>query len=250
MTDFLTRLAERSLGVGDVVRPRPASLFEPRGATVGAAPLEVEEERVVPAPRPGRGQAARPVDASPTPVRGEAPPSGEPPAAGRRDGGPAGEVRVLEGVTVEPPRAAPAPASHTADAIPRQPEPAKADEPAVDTTLVIEGLPAPAAPAGHAPARTGARPTAQRRRAAPAPPASQTPPAGPPEPGDAHAWPTMPASPMPVRVAEPAEPPVVHVTIGRVDVRAVLPATAPEQPKPRRRPRVTLEEYLRESGRR
>jgi hypothetical protein len=63
----------------------------------------------------------------------------------------------------------------------------------------------------------------------------------------------LPLSAAPERVfAGPSaadEPPVVRVTIGRVDVRAVLPAAQPERARPKRPPRLTLDEYLREGRR-
>lgn len=54
----------------------------------------------------------------------------------------------------------------------------------------------------------------------------------------------VPSAPAP----DAADPQVVRVTIGRVDVRAVLPSAAPERAAPRRRPRMTLDEYLRDGG--
>jgi hypothetical protein len=41
-----------------------------------------------------------------------------------------------------------------------------------------------------------------------------------------------------------AEPPVVTVTIGRVEVRAIVPPPAPERPKADARKALSLEEYL------
>jgi hypothetical protein len=38
------------------------------------------------------------------------------------------------------------------------------------------------------------------------------------------------------------------VTIGRVDVRAVVAPAPAAQPKPRRQPRLTLEDYLRDAN--
>jgi hypothetical protein len=48
------------------------------------------------------------------------------------------------------------------------------------------------------------------------------------------------------RAAAPQERPQVTVTIGRVEVRAVFSPPAPEQPKPRPAPAMSLEEYLKQ----
>ena len=60
MTDFLTRLAERSIGVGELVQPRPASLFEPRAASESPALVEewVEVDVEPSAPAPDREEPA------------------------------------------------------------------------------------------------------------------------------------------------------------------------------------------------
>jgi hypothetical protein len=47
------------------------------------------------------------------------------------------------------------------------------------------------------------------------------------------------------RPRPPDSRPVIHVTIGRVEVRAVQPQPAPQRPAPPR-PKLTLEEYLRQ----
>jgi len=47
-----------------------------------------------------------------------------------------------------------------------------------------------------------------------------------------------------------AEPAPIRIEIGRVDVRAAPPPAAPHGPRPRRAPRLTLERYLRQGGRR
>lgn len=48
-----------------------------------------------------------------------------------------------------------------------------------------------------------------------------------------------------ISVREPEAPPSIRVTIGRVDVRAVMPlAPAPRAPSERKSPRLTLDEYL------
>jgi hypothetical protein len=53
-----------------------------------------------------------------------------------------------------------------------------------------------------------------------------------------------PAVRVPSRRAEPP-PPAIHVTIGRVEVRAVPPAAPPPHPAQPTAPRVSLDEYLR-----
>jgi phage tail sheath protein FI len=40
-------------------------------------------------------------------------------------------------------------------------------------------------------------------------------------------------------------PPVIHVTIGRVDVRAILPAPQTRRTSPQPAPRLSLEDYLK-----
>jgi hypothetical protein len=44
----------------------------------------------------------------------------------------------------------------------------------------------------------------------------------------------------------PKEPPAIHVTIGRVEVRAVMPRVAEPKPAPPSPPKVSLEEYLKQ----
>jgi hypothetical protein len=60
--------------------------------------------------------------------------------------------------------------------------------------------------------------------------------------------PAMRASAQAAREREPAEPSAIHVTIGRVEVRAVVPP-APQQPAPPARkpsPVIPLDDYLRQ----
>jgi hypothetical protein len=48
------------------------------------------------------------------------------------------------------------------------------------------------------------------------------------------------------RPAVEPEPPVIHVSIGRIEVRAVAPAApTPQRPRPPLEPRLSLDEYLR-----
>lgn len=52
----------------------------------------------------------------------------------------------------------------------------------------------------------------------------------------------------PIRSVVSPEPPVIRVTIGRVNVRAVVPPSPPKPPRPAsaREPTLTLEEYLKQ----
>ena len=61
------------------------------------------------------------------------------------------------------------------------------------------------------------------------------------------AAPTLSATPSAaLPLVPPAEPPVIRVTIGRVDIRAIhaAPAVPARAPAPERRPLVSLEAYL------
>jgi hypothetical protein len=146
----------------------------------------------------------------------------------------------------------------------------------------VAGEGAPTTPAGPVPPRPGspAVPVGERSgrvepdRLAPAPPPRLvTPefvlavhaaepvaapaalfPAGPPNAGDIALLPPMPPpAPASPRRGAPAAPPDVHITIGRIEVRAepAAPAPAPAAPRPQPAPRppeppaVTLSAYLR-----
>ena len=218
MSDYLTNLAARALGVAEVARPRP-SLFEPRRG-VAEPPIPAE---------PARGEVEPEVRAPD--VAAEAPPRRQPaePAA----------VREREGTSAPdgdrgPPRvAAPQRAPGRGR---RRPETAP---------------PRPAEP--------GAAPSAARERRAPAAPFEPaaprlgvpTQPARPAELQRPVAAPVLAARPPRPQVAAGDAPaPTVRVTIGRVDVRAVTPEQPPEQKrKPKRAPRMSLDEYLSRPGR-
>lgn len=227
------RLAERSLGVGEVVRPRTASLFE---AAQALEPLELVEEREA-APAPPR--AAR---------RREAVPVSTP-----RDESPAPAAPLSQAVVVE--REAEA-------AVAEQPSPAPSEPlPAAPAPPVAEQATEPLSPArgGERDSNPEAPPpptvvVRDRRPAVRPRPRPQEGVSGSEPQGRVGGSPlALPLSvPAPERFAGPPaadEPPVVRVTIGRVDVRAVLPAAPPERARPKRPPRLTLDEYLREGRR-
>jgi hypothetical protein len=217
MSDYLSRLVARSMGAADVVRPKSASLFEPRDAAPQQLLVEVDIKTSTP-PRASRGEPRASVVEADEPAVGQAEHPGPAPVGhGPRDPG------------TPPVEDAPAPALPP---LPEPVEPAETDAPelAKRTTAILvqaesrEPRLASEAPRSHA---SSARASSPRTL-------SMLP----------------PVSPAPA----PDEPPVVHVTIGRVDVRAVQSAPqAPPAPERDREPeapvRQSLGQYLREGAR-
>jgi hypothetical protein len=219
MSDYLTRLVERSLGVGEVVRPRLQSLFEPRDLepALAGGQIEVSEERL-----------------SPVPIRTPEP---QRPSAQSRS---AEEPRAVPGGLRDPP---------LREAVVEQESPPEqqgwppAVEPAAPEREALVHVDSPAiAQRTKVVVENGARvpraaPPAVEHRAPP-------PTVGPDgillDPLRATEQSLAPAPP------EPVEPPDVRVTIGRVEVRAVLPAPPAERTPRKRAPRMTLDEYLRQ----
>ena len=216
MSDYVSRLVERSMGTANVVRPETASLFEPRDAAPQQLLAEVDVETSA-APRASRGAPqAHAVEADDSPAVRVDDPRPAPVGQGPRDTG------------APPVEDVPAPALPPL----REPiEPAETDAPelAERTTAIL------------------VRAESRQPRPARATPESRTQ-GGAASPGTLSMLP--PISPGP----EPGEPPVVHVTIGRVDVRAVQsappapPATSRDR-EPEAPPRQTLGEYLRKGAR-
>jgi hypothetical protein len=213
VSDYVSRLVARSTGAANVVRPETASLFEPRDAAPQQVLTEVDAEAIDPAP----------------------------PRA------PSGEPRVPTAAAV--PEEAPGPAA--VDEPPREPGTPQAEEaagPAVEPALDAAEAPPPE-PAERT---TSILVEAQSRRARPtsaAPPQIAHARAARATPSRSPLSVLPPASPAPA----PDEPHVVHVTIGRVDVRAVqsVPPAPPaaRDREPEARPQQTLGEYLRKGAR-
>jgi hypothetical protein len=143
--------------------------------------------------------------------------------------------------------AAEAPGPAAADRVPREPGAPPVEEVAAPA---VEHGPEPAEPTPREPAErtTSILVEAHSRRTRPASAASRPAPraatARTPSPVPLSVLP--PVSPAPA----PDEPSIVHVTIGRVDVRAVqsvLPAARDREPEAP--PRQTLGEYLRKGAR-
>ena len=215
MSDYLTRLAARALGVAEAARPR-RSIFEPRRAA--AEPLVLE-------PEGGREPEARAERAERTVV---------PPAPLARAGA---EARQASSVTPD------------ADREPsRAGVPRRVPERTARLTRRVSRVPAEAVSV-PADAPQPGTPESLREIEAREP---DVPPREPSAPGARAARvepPLLPLAARPPRTVVPRkEAPLttVRVTIGRVDVRAVSPQPRPE---PRKResqppPRMSLEEYL------
>lgn len=249
MTGFLTQLAARGLGQVDVARPRPVSRFEPSGPS-SASPLappttsdtdgiDMAAEETRPAPPSNRQRSPRGAALAFTdePSDGEAPRS-----TSRRATAAAptatGQVSVAPTVTPSTP---PAPtvsvmvresgARHVGDEPPGLP----AIRPLTEAT--------PSATASSAPGVAPLSPV-------PTPPASHTRAERivvQPEVRPLAERPTPPSSAL--SLPPTSSGPTVHVTIGRLEVRATPPppparTTRPTEPSPP----VKLDDYLRRRG--
>ena len=216
MSDYLTNLAARALGMSVVARPR-RPLFEPRrGAPETRLPIEADRDGAEP-------DARAPDLVADSPVRGPAEPAA---------------IREREGTSAP-------------DGDPGPPRVAAPSRPPGRGRSRAET--APPRPAEHGAARSAAKgreaPAAPREPETPRP-GMRTQPARPAEPVRAVAAPVLAARPPRPQVsARDAPAPTVRVTIGRVDVRAVTPEQPPEpQRKPRRAPRMSLDDYLSRPG--
>jgi len=185
------------------------------------------------------------------------------PATGRREGLPAeprpatpaaDEPTLRPGTAAETDRSARAAPSHEDprdDAPARDgPRPAAVDSaPALTSApppAIVEGIrprlaPPDADPRRDAPARTGPRPAAVDSSPAPspAPPPAIVEGIRPRLALDAAAGGGDEAA---------AGPPPIHVSIGRIEVRAVRPEPKPRPPRERPAPMVSLDEYLENGG--
>jgi hypothetical protein len=241
MADFLSRLVERSAGMAPIVRPAVAPLFAPGPAMAAEpAPLGLEPVGVVPqGPAPGTA----PIPSAPTPVLREAPTTD----FSRPDRFPARTLPVV-------PPATPRETAHgalrpTAAAPPETPRrgavhehrPPPPEEFPVRVALTPSGAQGPSAIPRRSPAwEDGPRvDTAIRSVASPV---------------------LRPRDERPPRRAEDLRPPgspeasaapIVRISIGRIEVRAVAPSgpAAPRPAPPRKSTGVSLEEYLKPRSR-
>lgn len=224
MADFLSRLAERTLGIGGTVEPRLAPLFA-GGAGLADDGLVEEDETVVAPRRETRVDAPAGLVAPRADERAtEGPRAASDEAHPYSDDAPVVERRTIE-------RQAPAPLPPLrAPAEDRVPGPPHPD--AVEVGALRETQPPLLLP---------------ERRIAPAPlPALQTPVRAAPAPAaEPSATSSLDRASSPARIGDAT--PTVRVTIGRVEVRAVFPAAeAPRSAPAPWEPSLTLEEYLKQ----
>ena len=226
MPDFLSRLAERTLGRGEVVRSRVAPLFA-AGLELAAEELEppvpvLENESAAAEGAPSEEEARRPAVLRRT---GHV----EPPASEGRS------VPVLRQPLVE------------------APPPTAVWPPLVEPIEAPEGPLVPlAARSSVEPARAGQLPRDRHAadRLAPAPDEKSTPGWRPPVPQDAP--PVSPTGPMadgpraPNREALSTQTPTVKVTIGRIDVHAVFPEPVAPKPASPVAHSLSLDDYLKQ----
>lgn len=279
MSHFLQRLARRALGNAPGVQPRIPSRFEDGGGAMAA--IEVREAvratEQPPALRPVVGtrpepERRRPTGSAPEPASPSRPrprrddegstPTGPPPRGTPRAHaapGPEPSSKAETSRHPETPTRRPETVSGPRPAVPHRHPRAPSSETRLDTAPSPEPQVARGAAPPESPPSVTVRPTAVRvenreRRNPPSP-----------RPGESESPSAQRASirprvdvetSLPVSRGErrngsrqrtqdtPAEP-AVRVTIGRVEVRAIQPASPPA---PRRlpEPRLTLEDYLRQ----
>ncbi len=270
MNDFLGALAARSFGTAGGLRPRVAGWFEPPAdaGLAGDPPLLLEQEATTeraPAPRSAPRREAQPPEAAEVPrhpsapvPRPHAPETAPPPPAT------AAASMAAEPLTPAMPtmwRNEPSPPDWTPS---REQAPASvhhAGEFVAELALAASGLiPKPRETAAREPAPSDASVVAWEPRGAPSPALAEAAPArrqsDPLAPSmqqkgtlvPREATPSAPrqaparseASVVDEAAAQPA--PTIHITIGRIEVRAVAPAPSIASAPP---PRSALQDYLR-----
>lgn len=232
MSDFLGRLAARQVGALTGVAPRLRSRFEPGAIEEGVAMPEPParlERRDEPDPPADRSTAppARQEHPAPRAPAHERMVLAEPPATRVDDESEPGEQRAAT-------RVLPAPGSAESRELPRRDRSPAPDE----STRAEPARPVPAVTRAIRVARV--EEVERRSRPARAPQRSE-PLVRMPEPRQAPV-PRIVGAPEPPRPAEKA--PVVEVTIGRIEVRAVSPPPAAPARRDTSRTAPSLEEYL------
>ena len=278
MSDFLSRLAARSLGRATIVRPRLPGRFESPIGAPAATPVDLEVVEEAAAPVGDRGRSP-PRDRPATPAQRKPAEVGAVPLSPLpRPAKPASLASRAAPVAPPVPVAVPAPSTPSAALPPGVPPVPLA--PIVPSTVPVaarlEPLPTPAPP--REPLRPAVRAVPPTAQAAPivsptrrelgriewiAPDKREDqrttePSADEPDVRIVAVSPPV-TMVVPRQSAEQAEPlkalppaspaaPTIRVTIGRIEVRAVSPP-APAEPRSAAAPALSLEEYLRRGGR-
>lgn len=257
MSSIVQRLAARSLGLGNYVRPRTPGLFESPPAIEPALPVP-PVEGMAPSQdqpssnQPGLGQEVEAIARSSTADRGSSLSPTRPPRSASAP--PIGE-KPLEAVQQAVPTGPFSPPASSTQSITESSKP--------PTSEALPKAPQPEGGGGSRPRLATRLPQASPfsrpiGEAAKGPPAR--PPAAPPmsarsserTPGaKAESRPQMDYAPAPLptggrRGAQSPEPPSIEITIGRIDIRAERPAAPPQAPS-RRQPRhslISLEDYM------
>ena len=243
--DYLGRLAARTLGVGDFVRPRLASRFEGGRPPIGEQDVEIEPPRTA-AETPVAARAVAPPAAAP-PDEGHRLPIGvghsqtvvaerDPDPTAERSRPRAAAGTSLEGVHLSARRVE---VDDNADRVmARRPPAAPPDVPE-------DRAPSAATPPAHTPDDVVGRATAgepTRRERVETVHREVVHPASVALP---EIVPAMSRRDAARASSEPAGEPTIHVTIGRIEVRAAQPASPPPRPRRPAPPTMTLTDYLR-----
>jgi hypothetical protein len=235
MSDFFADLAGLALQARAVVRPRLGTRFEPFPARTNM----LEEQEAIP--------------------EGEAPRKPAPDLAARPDTlrvSPTGPVAERTSTGIQPgPRIAPSRAPLDPAAPPGASASARPPVPPAAPVRAESRVVAAIAPAGErtvAPMPSPVSPATPSQRAAatviasaPAlvlPAVARHPRESAPVP---HRRGSAPSLPRPIGPEVPSER-VVEITIGRVDVRAIMPSSPPVAPPARRAPELSLDDYLKQ----
>jgi hypothetical protein len=237
MSDFLTRLAERSVGRPPAVTPVLPSLYEP-APDEGFVDAIEEVETLGPVSRRDGDPSLKSVPSWSEPAPALSAPefaAARLNAPERRDEGPQPAEAPVPQSMESPAAAGPVPTPARPEAPTMAPLSRAAERPvpvaaAAPDSLSREGAPAP-------------DPIRPSRANAP----ERAEPAAPTPHGPLAVTPRRPDPTPSVEIPTPSSPPVVRVTIGRVEVRAVLPvAPAPPAPEPASADtRLSLDEYLK-----
>jgi hypothetical protein len=244
MSDFLSQLAERALARPPLVRPRLQSIYEPPVASVLPNPLEEHVE--LPAVPPRVIEFAHERTLQSRDEKAGAKQASEESDRKSDESESAGKIKTAEPKT---------PQHRTARKDDRQLErvpAARARQPATPS----EDAKAPSAESDleiQTPARqkesvqpqTFSHESKSRVEKQPVHPIAVT--VRPAQRSrDEQAVPTLPLTPAPREGPPRASAPAVHVTIGRVEVRAIMPGVAAPEPAPSSTPRLSLEDYLKQ----